>query len=188
MEIGVNQKRELEEERKRIEKLLKGADLLLGSDIPAVAVELGTGQCTKSKITAACNKKGLTPVCDHTTYARYGACWTPGKQNGSPFFNRHFSHWASHRQHMGIANFDDAKFYGMCFWAHGNGDWALAPYRNSHFWTNGNNRLEPWMGGSPSAPRNINPTAGEVNSCKKKEAGGVGCWRTLCVPNKPNGR
>lgn len=176
MAIGVNQKRELEEERKRIEELLKGADMLIGDDVPAFAVDLGQGRCDQNRIINGCRKKGLTPLCDHTSYAR-GQCWSPGR-SGTKFHNRHFSHWGSHRQYFGIK--DDYKFYGMCFFA--NNPNALAPCNgDSHCWTNGNHRLSPnsRVLASGKVP---NIHFNEISSCN----GGLGCWRTLCVKNRPN--
>jgi len=181
--IGVDQKAELDAEKKRIEELLKGADMLISDEVPGFAVDLGQGPCTKSKIKAKCAAKGLTPLCDATSYASSKQCWTPGLKAGK-FKNRHFSVWNSHREHFKLGN--DAMFYGMCFYASGNGDWALAPYSHSHFWTSGNNALTPWGGGDKNAPRNVNPTASQMNQCKSKKDGGLGCWRTLCVSEKTN--
>lgn len=188
--IGVDQKAEIEAEEKRLAELLKGADILIHDELPGFVVDLGKGTCTDSKILAKCKEKGLTPVCDHTSYANGGKCYTPGWKSTGPeknFYNRHFSHWASHRQLMGLPASDDPMFYGMCFMTHGNGDWALAPYSSSHAWTNSaGTRLTPWGGGNKKAPHNINPTFGQVNECLSKDKGGVGCWRTLCVKKDPN--
>jgi len=176
MSIGVNQKRELEEERKRIEELLKGADMLIGQDVPGFVVDLGQGRCDQNKIINGCRQKGLTPLCDHTSYAR-GGCWSPGKP-GTKFHNRHFSHWGSHRQYFGIP--DDYKFYGMCFYA--NNPNALAPCNgDSHCWTNGNHRLSP-NSRVLATGRVPNIHFNEISNCN----GGLGCWRTICVKNRPN--
>ena len=63
-------------EEKRLAELLKGADMLIGDDLPAYVVDLGPGTCTDSKILAKCKEKGLTPMCDHTSYARGGRCYS----------------------------------------------------------------------------------------------------------------
>jgi len=188
LEIGVDQKAEVDAEEKRLAELLKGADMLIGDDLPAFVVDLGPGTCTDSKILAKCKEKGLTPMCDHTSYANGGRCYTPGWRNSGPeakFYNRHFSHYSSHRQYFGLAN--DEMFYGMCFMTYGNGDWALTPLSSGHIWTSATTHsLTPWGGGNKNAPRNINPMVKQVNQCLKKEQGGVGCWRTLCVKKAPN--
>jgi len=179
MAIGVDQKKELEAERKRIEELLKGADMLLTDSVPGFVVDLGQGQCTTDRLIQACRKKGLTPLCDHTSYSSRGNCWTPGKP-GTKFHNRHFSHWGSHRQYFGIK--DDYKFYGMCFISGSNGPWALAPCNgDSHCWTNGNHRLSP--NSRVLASGNVpNFHFSQINSCQKP----LGCWRTICVKDAPN--
>jgi hypothetical protein len=185
--INYDQKAEIEAEEKRIAELLKGADFLIGEDLPAFVVDLGQGSCTVSKIVQKCKEKGLTPVCDHTSYARENRCYTPGWRNTGwqkNFYNKHFSHWSSHRQYMKLPN--DEQFYGMCFYGI-NGGWALSPYSSSHAWTNsGHVRLTPWNGGDKKAPHHINPTFAQVNTCLAKDKGGVGCWRTLCVKKEPN--
>lgn len=179
--IGVDQKKELAEEQKRIDELLKGADMLLGDSLPAFVVDLGPGTCTKTRIKQKCKEKGLTPLCDHTSYKNSKQCYSPTDKK---FQSRHFSHYNSHRALMGFP--DDEIFYGMCFFANGNGDWALAPYSSSHFWTSGNNHLTPWGGGNKNAPRNVNPNRVQMDSCLKKGSGGLGCWRTMCVKEAPN--
>lgn len=179
--IGVDQKKELAEEQKRIDELLKGADMLISDDLPGFAVDLGPGQCTKAKILEKCAEKGLVPLCDHTSYATTKQCYSPP---GSKFKNRHFSHYTSHRKLMGLG--DDSIFYGMCFFA--NNQFALAPFSAKHFWTNANpnTKLTPWGGGNPQADRNINPTRSQMDQCLKKESRGLGCWRTMCVKEAAN--
>eukprot|EP00746_Dinoflagellata_sp_MGD_P161791 gnl/MRDRNA2_/MRDRNA2_89068_c0_seq1.p1 gnl/MRDRNA2_/MRDRNA2_89068_c0~~gnl/MRDRNA2_/MRDRNA2_89068_c0_seq1.p1 ORF type:complete len:266 (+),score=30.10 gnl/MRDRNA2_/MRDRNA2_89068_c0_seq1:69-866(+) len=182
--IGVDQKQELAEEQKRIDELLKGADMLLGDTVPGFVVDLGQGMCTSAKIQQKCNEKGLTPICDHSSYAN-GKCYSMGNAD-KKFFSRHLSHWSSHRALMGFNPADDGIFYGMCFYT--SSTYALAPYSSSHFWTNGNVHLTPWGGGNKNLPRNINPTARQMDACLKKESSGLGCWRTLCVKESPTTR
>lgn len=178
--IGVDQKKELEEEQKRIDELLKGADLLLSDTLPGFIVDLGQGTCTSAKILQKCKEKGLTPVCDHTSYQN-GKCYSPP---GKKFQNKHFSHYGStHRASMGFNPAEDHIFYGMCFFT--SSAYALAPSSSSHFWTNGNSHLTPWGGGNKQAPRNVNPNAAQMNACRSKESGGLGCWRSICVKEAP---
>jgi len=184
LSIGVDQKAELAAEQKRMDELLKGADMLIGDSLPAFAVDLGPGQCTKSKILQKCQEKGLTPLCDHTSYSNTNQCYTPGK-TANKFFNRHFSHYSGHRALMGLDPSQDAMFYGMCFFAH-NGDWALAPSGASHAWTNGNSATNGWLGGDKNFPKNVKPTFNQMNQCLPKDQKGLGCWRTLCVKEQPN--
>lgn len=179
--IGVDQKQELEDEQKRIDELLKGADMLLTDSLPGFIIDLGQGMCTSAKIQQKCNEKGLTPLCDHTSYGGTRKCYTPSDKK---LVNKHFSHYNGHRKLMGFP--DDSIFYGMCFFA--SSTYALAPYSSSHAWTNGNNHVTPWGGGNPSAHRNINPTFRQMDACLKKESGGLGCWRTICVKEAPSNR
>merc|ERR1719316_1995362 len=175
--IGIDQGPEIAEEQRKWEEMMKGADMLIGDDLPGFIVTLAKGRCTQNAIIQACQKKQLTPLCDHTSYSNGGGCYSPGKP-GTKFHNRHFSHWGSHRQYFGIE--DDYLFYGMCFYS--NNPNCLAPCNgDSHCWTNGNHYLRPnsrvlATGKVPNIHFN------EISSCQ----GGLGCWRTLCVKNRPN--
>jgi len=181
--IGVDQGPEVAAEQAAWDKLMQGADMLIGEDLPGFIVELeGTGQCTRTRIMEACKKKSLTPLCDHNSYSTTKECYTPAK-SGNVFFNRHFSHWAGHRQYFGIE--DDYLFYGMCFYAR-NGNWALAPCNgDSHCWTNGNSRLSPNARVLATGQVN-NVYFNDMNNAKSKEDGGNGNWRTMCVKEQPN--
>jgi len=177
--IGIDQAEEVAEEERRMKELMKGADMLLGDSLPGFITELPKGHCTHQSLTQACREKGLTPLCDHPNYAK-GQCYTPGKTSGNKFHGRHFSHWSSHRQYFGIE--DDYLFYGMCFYAVGNGNWNLAPCNgNSHCWTNGNHRLSP-----PARVLAMEPVPNihfhTISNCQ----GGLGCWKTICVKENPN--
>jgi len=177
--IGIDQGPEVAAEQAAWDKLMKGADILIGDDLPGFFVDLGKGQCKRSTIIAKCKEKGLTPLCDHTSYSTQNQCYTP---RSGPSHNRHFSHWGGHRVHMNLG--DDYMFYGTCFYAL-NGDWALAPCNgDSHCWTNGNSRLSPnarvlATGDVPNIYFN------DLNACKAKPEG-LGCWRTVCVKMEPN--
>jgi hypothetical protein len=176
--IGIDQGPEIEAERKRWEELMKGADILIGENLPGFIVDLGQGHCDRNKIINKCKEKQLTPLCDHTSYSSAGQCYTPGLP-GTPFHNRHFSHWGGHRQYFGIE--DDYLFYGMCFYA--AQQWALAPCNgNSHCWTNGNNALSP-----PSRVTSVHPLKqahfhSNLINCNSDYK----CWRTICVKEQPN--
>jgi len=175
MTIGVDQGPEIAAEQKRWEELMKGADILIGDETPGFIVDLGKGRCDQNRIIQGCQAKQLTPMCDHTSYAR-GGCWSPGKP-GTRFHNRHWSHWGSHRQYFEME--DDYLFYGMCFYS--NNPNALAPCNgDSHCWTNGNHRLSPnsrvlATGDVPNIHFN------QISDC----SGGLGCWRTICVKEHP---
>jgi len=175
--IGIDQAEEVAEEEKRMRELMKGADILIGEELPGFIVDLGQGRCDQNRIVNGCKAKGLTPLCDHNSYAR-GHCYSPGFP-GTKFHNRHFSHWGSHRQYFGVDE-EDYLFYGMCFYA--NNPNALAPCNgNSHCWTNGNHRLSPNSRVLATGPvPNIH--FNEITSCN----GGLGCWRTICVRNDPS--
>jgi len=173
--IGVDQGPEIAAEQKRWAELMKGADMLIGDDVPGFIEDLGKGRCDQNRIIQGCRAKQLTPMCDHTSYANGGGCYSPGLP-GTRFHNRHFSHWSSHRQYFEIE--DDYLFYGMCFYS--NNANALAPCNgNSHCWTNGNHRLSPPARVSGDVP---NIHFNQITDC----SGGLGCWRTICVKEKPN--
>jgi hypothetical protein len=162
-----------------MKELMKGADILIGDDLPGFVVTLAKGHCTHQSVTAACSAKGLTPLCDHNSYAR-GQCYTPAR-SGNKFMNRHFSHYSSHRALMGFD--EDAIFYGMCFYAVGHGNWNLAPCNgNSHCWTNGNHRLSPPARVLAEEPVPNLHFHSHLSNCN----GGLGCWRTICVKEAPN--
>lgn len=183
---GFDQKAEMEAERKRLAELLKGADMLLSDDLPGFIVTLpDKGPCTKQLITKACKQgngkeKDLTPLCDHMSYSNGQPCYTPAKSSSphaSLFKSRHFSHWNSHRALMKL-DVDDEIFYGMCFYAHGNGNWALAPTGVSHRWTN-SGFISPRAG--LTKPKKNVPIA-KMND----GSGELGSWRTICVKDAPN--
>lgn len=180
--IGIDQGPEVAAEQAAWEKLMKGADILIGDSTPGFITELPQGHCQVTKIIEACRKKQMTPLCDHNAYSNQHKCWTPG-QPGTPFHNRHFSHWGGHRMYFGIE--DDYLFYGMCFYAH-NGNWALAPCNgDSHCWTNGGHNLSPnarVLATGDVKQNNFN----QINQCRSKQSGGTGCWKTICVKEQPN--
>lgn len=183
---GFDQKTEMEAERKRLAELLKGADLLLGDDLPGFIVTLpDKGPCTSNLLAKACKlgngkEADLTPICDHTSYSSTNRCYTPGYHPTTTkrFWHKHFSHWSSHRQLMNI-DVDDEIFYGMCFFTN-NGQNTLTPTSTSHVWTsNVNSAISPRPGLSKPKKtvyiREMNVGSGEL-----------GMWRTICVKNAPN--
>jgi len=180
MAVGYDQKSEMEAERKRLAELLKGADLLLGDDLPGFIVTLPKGTCTLTSLEKACKdgngkESGLTPLCDHTSYASTKRCFKPA---GSQFLNRHFSHYTSHRQLMNL-DVDDSIFYGMCF-ATTNVNSGLYPTGNSHGWATGG-VVAPAPGGRTDRPKANVPVA------KMNDASGeLGGWKTICVKSAPN--
>lgn len=179
--IGIDQAEEVAAEEKRMKELMKGADILIGDELPGFITDLGKGRCDQNRILQGCKARNMVPLCDHTSYAR-GQCYSPGL-SGTKFHNRHFSHWNSHRQYFGIDD-DDYLFYGMCFFA--NNPNGLAPCNgNSHCWTNGNHRLSP-----PARVTSVEPVPNihfnDLTNCRKREAGGLGCWRTICIKDSPN--
>lgn len=175
--IGIDQAEEVAAEEKRMRELMQGADMLIGDDLPGFITDLGKGRCDQNRILNGCKERGMTPLCDHTSYSNGGGCYSPGFP-GTKFHNRHFSHWGGHRQHFGIE--DDYLFYGMCFY--GNNPNGLAPCNgDSHCWTNGNHRLSPNSRVLATGPvPNIH--FNQISDC----SGGLGCWRTICVKNSPN--
>lgn len=182
---GFDQKAEIEAERKRLAELLKGADLLLGEDLPGFIVTLpDKGACTNNLLEKACKlgngkESDLTPICDHTSYAATGKCYTPGYHpSKSKFWHKHFSHWNSHRQLMKL-DVDDEIFYGMCFYTN-NGQNTLSPSTVGHVWTNNVNTVI-----SPRAGL-FKPKSRVKISSMNDGSGELGMWRTICVKNTPN--
>jgi len=177
---GYDQKSEMEAERKRLAELLKGADLLLGDDLPGFVVKLKPGLCNWARLEEACksgNPKypGLTPLCDHSSYASTKRCYAP---TAKQLQGRHFSHYSSHRQMMNL-DVDDSIFYGMCFFTT-NANSALYPTANSHGWATGGS-VAPAPGGRTDRPKAAVPVA------KMNDASGeLGGWRTICLRNAPN--
>lgn len=189
---GFDQKAEMAAERKRLAELLKGADLLIGDDLPGFIVTVPDhGECTNDLLVKACKlgkntsngeEKDLTPICDHTSYATTGRCYTPGYNPSNvktkKFWHKHFSHYTSHRAVMGL-DVDDEIFYGMCFFTN-NGRHTLLPDANGHAWSQStNNNIDPRPGLSkPSKP---------VPVAKMNDwTGELGPWRTICVKEEPN--
>jgi len=171
--IGVDQAEEVAAEEKRMAELLKGADFLLGEDLPGFEVKLiNNGQCKSSLILASCQQQGLTPLCDHPAYSSQHKCYTPP----GIIANRHFSHWSGHRQVMKL-DVDDDIFYGMCFYTT-NGDNALYATATSHAWaTGGTVRPRPGLSKQFSA----------IPIAKMNDGTGeLGGWRTICVKEDPN--
>lgn len=181
---GYDQKAELEAERKRLEELLKGADLLIGTDLPGFIVTLpDKGQCTTTLIKKACTAgngkaKDLTPLCDHTSYSSTNQCYTPGTYSGSKYWHKHFSHWSSHRQLMNL-DVDDEIFYGMCFFT-SNGVNTLTPSGNGHTWTNS---AHSHISKRPGLHK---PKNSVRISAMNDGTGELGSWRTICVKQAPN--
>lgn len=180
---GFDQAAEMEAERKRLSELLKGADLLLGDDLPGFIVTVpDKGRCTNNLLEKACklgkgNDTDLTPICDHTSYVATNKCFTPGVNSGSKFWHKHFSHWTSHRAKMNL-DIDDEIFYGMCFFTSSGGN-TLYPTNAGHAWSQGNAPVTPRSGlFKPSKPV---PMA-QMNSGD----GELGSWRTICVKQAPN--
>merc|ERR1719316_311648 len=108
-------------------------------------------------------------------------CYTPGLK-GTKFYNRHFSHWSSHRQYFGLPDEVNKRMPGTCFMAN-NGNWALAPQRNGHAWTNTGHWYSTHVP-YPATPNNL--PVNDIDQCKPRDKGGWGCWRTFCVPKDPN--
>jgi hypothetical protein len=183
---GFDQKAEMAAERKRIAELLKGADLLIGDELPGFIVTLPDDgkACTNAGIEKACKlgngkESDLTPLCDHSSYASTNKCYTPGKSPSNPrFYSRHFSHWNGHRQKMNL-DVDDEIFYGMCFHAN-NGQNTLTATGASHLWTNNpSSSIQPRPGLSK-------PKKAVTIAAMNAGNGELGRWRTMCVKNSPN--
>jgi len=179
MSIGVDQGDEVREEERKWQEMLKNADFALGDDLPVKIVDLERGRCTNTAIENACRRHQMTPVCDHNSYVAMKRCYSPGLK-GTKFYNRHFSHWQSHRQYFGIPEKIERRLPGTCFMAN-NGNWALSPYSNSHGWTN---RGGVWTTNHipyPPKVRSVSPT--DLDNCNKEK---WGCWKTFCVSKDPN--
>lgn len=182
--LGYDQQKEIEDEEKRIAELLNNSDVVLSGNIPAFTVDLGKGQCTNKKIIEKCAELGLTPVCDHSSYAPAAkVCWT----------NMQAYHWShmTHRHQMKQKGFSipeefDQKSMGMCFMAnYPSNQFALAPSASTHIWTNtGTTVIQPLTPSThykgPKTPSK-NVRVSEMNDC----SGELGCWRTLCVKKDP---
>jgi len=181
--IGVDQGDEVREEERKFAEMLKNADFLIGDDLPAKIVELEKGvACNKVSIIKACKGISMTPICDHTSYVVHNDCYTPGLK-GTKFFNRHFSHWSSHRQYFGFDDDVEAQFHGMCFLTSSAN--ALSPNVNSHQWANrAGSAVNP---NSKAVAKGLKTVSqADLIACKPKDHGGIGCWRTICVPREPN--
>jgi hypothetical protein len=180
--IGVDQGDEVREEERRWKEMMKNADFALNGDLPVKVAELERGRCTNTAIENACRKYQMTPVCDHNAYVNMKRCYSIGLK-GTKYHNRHISHWASHRQYMGFPEEIERKIHGMCFMGN-NGNWALAPIRNSHTWTNHNGAYSSSHVPYPNKVANMH--VNDIDQCKPVDKGGWGCWRTFCVPKDPN--
>jgi len=198
--IGVDQGDEVREEERKWAEMLKSVDFVLNDELPVKIVDLEHNhhqalRCTNSEIENACRRIGMYPVCDHNSYVSMKRCYTPGLK-GTKFHNRHFSHWASHRQYFGLPDEVNKRMPGTCFMAN-NGNWALAPQRNGHAWTNTGNwyashtPFPPPMGGKERNRPMPQISVSKLDHCdgpdsKRGEYEGWGCWKTFCVPNEPN--
>lgn len=169
--VGIDQAAEIAAEEKRISDLLKGADLLLGGEIPAYKVMIPKGKrCMRSLIVKACQDQGLTPICDHSSYWHSGGrqCWYADIGNGK-YLGHHFS-LPSHNKAVGL---DVGELAGMCFYAV-HGDMALANTGTTHTWTNA----------APSTA--IKGSGGRHWTFGQQDAQSNGhAWFTLCAKNKP---
>jgi hypothetical protein len=183
--LGYDQQKEIEDEEKRLAAELNRTDVtILGEGITGYTVSLGKGQCTNKRILERCNELGLTPVCDHSSYAGNAkVCWT----------NMQPHHWSqlTGRNAMKQKKFDipeefDEKSMGMCFFANYPHPWALAPNSHTLVWTNtGTGLIQPLKKGSygykgPTTPSSA-VTINKMNDCSSE----LGCWRTLCVKKDP---
>merc|ERR1719378_1770903 len=101
----------------------------------------------------------MTPVCDTQSYWASGGkqCW----KAPAPYNSRYFSHGA----HNAAVGLDKAKTAGLCFYATGNGDWALYNYGSAHSWTSGTTT--------------ITKPDGTTVSSQTLDNGG---WYTWCTP------
>jgi hypothetical protein len=171
MAVGIDQAAEIAAEEKRLADLLKGADILIGNEIPAFKVMLENGQrCMRSRIVKACKDQSLTPLCDHSSYFASGGrqCWYADTENGK-FLGKHFS-LPSHNRIVGL---DVADLVGMCFYAV-HGDYALVNTGKSHVWSNGG------AGTVIHDPDGNNFNFADMDNQKKSHA-----WYTLCVKETP---
>jgi len=182
--IGVDQGDEVREEERKWKEMLKNADFALNDELPIKIVDLERGKCTNTAIENACRRYQMTPLCDHNAYVNMKRCYTAGIK-GTKFYNRHFSHWSSHRQHFGLPQEVEKKIQGTCFMAN-NGNWALAPHNNGHAWTNYGSMWQTHHIPAQNRPKVHQMPAHDIDNCKPRDKGGWGCWKTFCVPKEPN--
>jgi hypothetical protein len=205
LEIGYDQKKEFAAERKRIADLLKGADFLFPGNLPAVIVDLGKGQCTSAKILEKCKEKGLTPVCDHASYALQAGvggkepnkeCWT--NMLGYHWSQQNPGRFAMRKKGYKLPLEFDQKAPGLCFFViaksktmTGNPTiFGLTTSAWSHVWTDKRSNIirpltEKNMGvhygyRGPDIPKK-QITVGDMDDGTSE----LGTWRTLCVKKKP---
>jgi hypothetical protein len=169
--VGIDQAAEIAAEEKRLADLLKGADLLLGGEIPVYKVMIPKGKrCMRSLIVKACQDQGLTPICDHSSYWSSGGrqCWYADVAHGK-YLGHHFS-LPQHNKAVGI---DPNEMAGMCFYAV-HGDMVLVNTGTTHTWTNcAASTAIKGLGGK-------HWTVGQMDAQANGHA-----WFTMCGKNKP---